>query len=135
MVTAATCILQFNEWEQEAKTVAGGNQSGEELNQLKYPHGIFIDTNRSIYIADVSYNRIMKWIYNATGGEIIAGENGKGNRTDQLHFPTDTIVDTHKHRVIQWRNQNEQEILLESIWCQGQAMSEDGKLEKKEKEQ
>ncbi|CAF1452003.1 unnamed protein product, partial [Adineta ricciae] len=122
----------FNKWEQEAKTVAAGNERGEELNQLKYPHGIFVDKNKSIHMADAGNNRIIKWKYNATEGEIIAGGNGQGNRTNQLNFPTSMIVDSEKNsliifnisneRVIQWRNQNGQEILFENIWCQGLAM-------------
>jgi len=38
--------LQVNKkkknWKQHAKTIAGGNGEGHNLNQLKWPHGIHI---------------------------------------------------------------------------------------------
>ncbi|CAF1274721.1 unnamed protein product [Adineta steineri] len=117
---------KFNKWKQNAITVAGGNGEGQRLNQLNNPIGIFIDKNKSIFIADLRNHRIVEWKYNAKEGQIIAGGNGKGNRMDQLKYPTDVIVDEQNHsiiiadrgnrRVIQWVNQNQQ-VLIENIHC------------------
>ncbi|CAF1395412.1 unnamed protein product [Adineta steineri] len=129
--------LKFNKWKQNAIIVAGGNRKGQNLNQLDHPDGIFIDKNKTIFIADLRNHRIVEWKYNAKQGEIIAGGNGQGNRTDQLDQPTDVIVDQQNHsiiiadwgnrRVIQWMNQNQQ-ILIENIYCMGLAMDKYGFL-------
>ncbi|CAF3961787.1 unnamed protein product [Adineta steineri] len=122
---------KWDKWKQNAITVAGGNKQGQQLNQLKYPHGIFIDKNKNIFIADYWNHRIVEWKYNAKEGQIIAGGNGQGSRVNQLSQPTDVIVDQQNHsiiiadrknrRVIQWFNQNQQ-ILIDNIDCYGLAM-------------
>ncbi|CAF4079781.1 unnamed protein product, partial [Adineta steineri] len=57
-----------NQFQQFGITVAGGNGSGQELNQLSYPRGMFIDNDKSIYIADCSNHRIVKWTLNSNTG-------------------------------------------------------------------
>ncbi|CAF1552846.1 unnamed protein product [Adineta steineri] len=128
---------KFNRWKQNASTVAGGNGEGQQLNQLNWPSGIFIDKNKTIFIADRWNNRIVKWKYNATTGQIIAGEYGRGQRINQLHSPADVIFDQQNHsiiiadfvnrRVIRWFNQNQQ-ILIHNIDCYGLAMDKNGFL-------
>ncbi|CAF4109716.1 unnamed protein product, partial [Adineta steineri] len=110
---------------------------GQQLNQLNNLAGIFIDKNKTIFIADYGNHRIVKWKYNAKEGQIIAGGNGQGNRMDQLNGPTDVIVDQKNHsiiiadygnaRVIQWMNQSQQ-ILIKNIGCFGLAMDKHGFL-------
>ncbi|CAF1179008.1 unnamed protein product [Adineta steineri] len=128
---------KFNKWKQNAITVAGGNRQGQRLSQCNYPHVIFIDKNKNIFIADYSNDRIVEWKYNAKEGQIIAGGNKQGNRMNQLNGPTDVIVDQQNHsiiiadhgsrRVIQWFNQN-QEILIQNIHCWGLAIDKNGYL-------
>ncbi|CAF4266599.1 unnamed protein product, partial [Adineta steineri] len=128
---------KFNKWKQDAITVAGGNGSGQKLNQLQSPHGILIDKNKNIFIADCFNHRIVEWKYNAKEGKIIAGGNEQGNRIDQLDQPIDMIVDKQNHsiiiadwgnrRVIRWMNQN-QEILIDNIHCYGLATDKQGFL-------
>ncbi|CAF1314885.1 unnamed protein product [Adineta steineri] len=72
-----------NKWKQNAITVAAGNGQGQQLNQLYFPYGIFIDKKKNIFIADFSNHRIVEWKCNAKEGQIIAGGNGKGSRMDQ----------------------------------------------------
>ncbi|CAF1485971.1 unnamed protein product [Adineta steineri] len=125
----------FNKWKQNAVTIAGGK--GKELNQLNRPEGIFTDKNKNIFIADSYNHRIVEWKYNAKDGQIIAGGNGQGNRINQLSQPTDVIVDQQNHsiiiadrgnsRVVQWFNQNQQ-ILIDNIYCYGLAMDKFGFL-------
>ncbi|CAF4171212.1 unnamed protein product, partial [Adineta steineri] len=127
----------FNNWKQNAITVAGENGKGKELNQLNHPEGIFTDKNKNIFIADYWNHRIVKWKYNAKEGQIIAGGNGQGNRINQLSQPIDVIVDQQNHsiiiadrgnsRVVQWFNQNQQ-ILIDNIYCYGLAMDKFGFL-------
>ncbi|CAF4105669.1 unnamed protein product [Adineta steineri] len=109
-------------WKQNAITVAGGNGEGQQLNQLNYPYGIFIDEKKNVLIADYFNHRIVEWKYNAIEGHIIAGGNGLGNQLDQLHSPIDVIVNPQNHsiviadwgnrRVIQWLNQKQQILIL-----------------------
>ncbi|CAF1445310.1 unnamed protein product [Adineta steineri] len=127
----------FKNWKQNAVTMAGGNGLGQELNQLNYPGGIFIDKKKNIFIADYDNHRIVEWKHNAKEGKIIAGGNGQGNRMDQLDRPADVIFNQQNHsiiiadqgnkRVIQWMNQKQQ-ILIDSIDCVGLAMHKHGYL-------
>ncbi|CAF0747296.1 unnamed protein product [Adineta steineri] len=122
---------KWDKWKQNAITVAGGNEKGQQLNQLYGPEGIFVDKNKNIFIADVENHRIVEWKHDAKEGQIIAGGNKQGNRTDQLNRPTDVIFDQQNHsiiitdkgnsRVIQWLNQNQQ-ILIDNIHCSRLAM-------------
>ncbi|CAF1008415.1 unnamed protein product [Adineta steineri] len=50
-----------NKYQQFGITVAGGNGQGAGLNQLNGPDGIYIDDDKSIYIADSWNDRIVKW--------------------------------------------------------------------------
>ncbi|CAF3722898.1 unnamed protein product [Adineta steineri] len=128
---------KFSKWKQNAITVAGGNGEGQKLNQLYGSYGIFIDKNKSIFIADCFNYRIVEWKNNAKEGQITAGGNGKGDRMTQLDEPTDVIVDQENHliiiadqgnrRVVQWVNQTQQ-ILIDNIDCYGLAMDKHGFL-------
>ncbi|CAF1538987.1 unnamed protein product [Adineta steineri] len=128
---------KFNKWKQNPIIVAGGNEEGQNLNQLNSPVGMFIDKNKNIFIADRDNHRIVEWKCNAKEGQIIAGGNGEGDRIDQLYCPTDVIVDQQNYsiiiadngnrRVIQWLNQNQQ-ILIDDIDCYGLAMDKHGFL-------
>ncbi|CAF1458586.1 unnamed protein product [Adineta steineri] len=128
---------KLNRWKQNAITVAGGNGQGQELNQLNWPEGIFIDKNKNIFIADYFNHRIVEWKCNAKQGQIIAGGNYEGNQMDQLNSPRDVIIDEQNHsiivadqgnsRVIQWLNQTQQ-ILIHNINCYGLAMDKYGFL-------
>ena len=43
------------------KKVAGGNGIGTGSNQLRYPWGIYLDSNSSLYIVDRNNHRLQKW--------------------------------------------------------------------------
>jgi sugar lactone lactonase YvrE len=71
--------------------------------------GVAVDENGSVYVADSSNHRVMKWTVNATEGIIVAGGNGNGSRTDQLTIPggisvdereTIYVADELNHRVV-----------------------------------
>ncbi|WP_460975910.1 NHL repeat-containing protein [Spirosoma knui] len=77
----------------QGTTVAGGNGTGYEANQIAYPSGIAIDKDGNIYVADRSNNRIQKWTPGATQGATVAGGNGYGSAPNQLASPTGVYVD------------------------------------------
>ncbi|CAF0811729.1 unnamed protein product [Adineta steineri] len=131
--------IKKNQSQQFGITVAGGNKQGNDLNQLFHPCGIFIDNDKSIYIADSDNHRIVKWKFNSKTGQITAGGNGQGNENNQLNQPTDIIFDKknnsfiisdHRNRrVIRYffdKNQTNQEIIISNIKCYGLAIDKNG---------
>ncbi|CAF1559363.1 unnamed protein product [Adineta ricciae] len=128
---------KLKKWNQNGSTICGGNGSGEELNQLSDPGGIFIDKHRNIFIADWRNHRIVRWKRNENQGTIVAGGNGKGNRLNQLNDPTDVIFDEQNNSIIvadqgnrrvmrRFLNTNQSEILIHNIDCCGLTMDKFG---------
>ncbi|CAF0818640.1 unnamed protein product [Adineta steineri] len=127
-----------NKFQQFAITVAGGNKKGQELNQLYWPEGIFIDDEKSIYVADSKNHRIVKWKLNSNKGEIIAGGNGRGNQNNQLNYPINIIFDKENNsfiisdygnrRIIRYFDQNQinQQIIISHIKCFGLTIDKNG---------
>ena len=124
-------------WKQSAITIAGGNQPGRDVHQLFWPQGIYIDSDRTIYVADYGNNRIIEWKSNAEKGVIMAGRSGFGAGNNQLNQATDVIFDEKDHfllicdwgnkRVVRKSDDNE-EILISDIGCYGLTTDKDGNL-------
>jgi hypothetical protein len=74
-------------------TQAGGHGAGKGLNQLSHPHGMYIDDDQTIYIADTFNHCIMKWKNGGINGQIVVGGKGTGNRNHQLYGPSNVIID------------------------------------------
>ncbi|CAF1113659.1 unnamed protein product [Adineta steineri] len=99
-------------WKQYGITVAGGNGQGNQLNQLSYPEGIYVDDDhQTVYIADCGNDRIVGWTYGTKSGQVVAGGNGQGNHLNQLNCPSYIFVDEDysvyvserdNHRVMKW---------------------------------
>ncbi|CAF0895805.1 unnamed protein product [Adineta steineri] len=136
--TSKQIQIKKNKFQQSAITVAGGNKEGHQLNQLNYPHGIFIDNDKSVYIADCDNRRIIKWKLNSNTGQIIAGGHGQGNQNNQLDCPIDVVFDKRNNsfiisaegnkRVIRYfdQNQTNQQILISNIVCWGLTIDKNG---------
>lgn len=134
-VAAAAAAAIFNVKDTKSLIItAGGNGQGNDLNQLSCPNGIYVDDDQTIYIAEWSNHRIIKWKNGASSGQVVAGGNGQGNQTDQLSNPTDVLVDKGNDsiiicdygnkRLVRWPRENgtNGEILLSDIACWGLAM-------------
>ena len=116
-------------WKQNAITIAGGNGEGQELNQLNRPYGLYIDNEKTIYIADFGNHRIIAWKKGATCGEIVAGGNGEGSENHQLSYPQKVIIDevndsliiadNGNKRVVRWprRNGLSEETIIKNVRC------------------
>ncbi|CAF1452933.1 unnamed protein product [Adineta steineri] len=127
-----------NKFQQFGITVAGRNGNGHKLNQLYNPEGIFIDNDKSIYIADFFNHRIVKWKLNSNTGQVIAGGNGKGSENNQLDCPTNIIYDKRKDSFIisDWenkrvirhfdQNQTNPQIIISHTNCFGLTMDKNG---------
>jgi sugar lactone lactonase YvrE len=97
--------------DKKGTVVAGGNETGERLNQLHGPTYICVDDNYSVYISDWGNHRVIKWIKGAKEGIVVAGGQGQGGNVTQLSYPFGVIVDhmNHvyvadcgNHRVMRW---------------------------------
>ena len=95
----------------ESIVVAGGNGRGSSFNQLNEPHGIFVDSEGNVYVADVLNARIMKWAPDSAEGVLVAGGNGSGNDANQLYRPKDVFVhssddiyiaDAYQSAIVKW---------------------------------
>jgi len=116
-------------WKQDAITVAGGTSEGQELNQLNKPWNIYIDNEKTIYIADRCNHRIVAWKKGATCGEIVAGGNGQGCENHELNCPLKVIIDEandsliiadyENKRVVRWpcRNGLSGQTIIKDIKC------------------
>ncbi|CAF3042616.1 unnamed protein product [Rotaria socialis] len=92
--------------------VAGGNGCGSALNQLYNPWGIYLNGNKTLFVADYSNHRIQKWVYGATTGVVVAGESSvAGSFSYQLNSPTSItfdqysnmyVLDTNNNRIQRW---------------------------------
>ncbi|CAF1325817.1 unnamed protein product [Adineta steineri] len=129
-----------SKWKQNGITIVGQHGSGNRLNQLFYPVGIFVDDEKTIYIVDSRNHRIVEWKFNSANGQIIAGTNREGSAYNQLNVPENIIFDKNNNsliicdggnrRVIQWLYQNgiKQRILISNIDCYGLAIDKNGFL-------
>ncbi|CAF1447800.1 unnamed protein product [Rotaria sp. Silwood1] len=127
-------------WSQNGITVAGGNGSGSETNQLSLPWGLYVHEDQTIYIADYGNHRIVEWKSGATNGKVVAGGNGAENGAHQLNSPFDVIIDKEKdsliisdrrnNRVVRWprRNGTSGETIISNIACIGLTMDDNGYL-------
>ncbi len=91
--------------------IAGGNNSGNSLNQLNDPMDIAIDSDGNIYVVESNNHRVTKWVPGATEGIVVAGGNGSGNASNQLNSPHGITIDsnsnlyisdTYNNRVMKW---------------------------------
>ncbi|CAF3473043.1 unnamed protein product, partial [Rotaria socialis] len=125
-------------WKQNGVTIAGGNEDEDATNQLSYPHGLFVDDDQTVVIADCGSHRIMQWKNgDTTNGQVVAGGNGQGNGLHQLDNPSDVLIDKETNsliicdygnqRVVRWSRHSgttQGEILIDNIDCHGLAMDE-----------
>ncbi|CAF3674504.1 unnamed protein product [Rotaria sp. Silwood1] len=123
------------------QTVAGGHGRGDATNQLDQPHGLFIDDDQTMIIADRENHRIIQWRMGDINGQVVAGSHGPGNQLHQLNEPTDVLIDKEtdtliicdrkNRRVIRWSRRSgttHGEILLNNIHGYGLAMDDQGYL-------
>ncbi|CAF1519613.1 unnamed protein product [Rotaria sp. Silwood1] len=131
-------ICENAKWNTTGITMAGGNKSGSQLNQLQYPFGIFLDDDSNLYVTDSFNHRIVKWNYGSSIGQLVAGGNDLGNRSDQLRYPNSVtiakngtmfICDSGNHRIQKWeKNAREGETIISNTTCFGMYIDNQGSL-------
>ncbi|CAF3903548.1 unnamed protein product [Rotaria sp. Silwood1] len=95
------------------EVVAGGNGQGSALNQLYAPRHLFVDQEKSIFVADYINTRVVKWSIGAKEGIVVAGGKEQPDGANQLSFAHSVVVDQMgtvytvdygNHRVMRWFN-------------------------------
>ncbi|CAF1511978.1 unnamed protein product, partial [Rotaria sp. Silwood1] len=86
-------VRRYRRGESQGTVVAGGNGSGNRLDQLSYPSYVFVDRDHSVYVSDEGNDRVMKWMEGAKQGIVVAGGQGYGNGLTQLSSPQGVVVD------------------------------------------
>jgi hypothetical protein len=79
--------------------VAGLGTNGSTSNMLTYPHGIFVDINFNLYVADWGNNRVQLFLPGELNGTTVAG-NQSLNTTITLNGPTGVVLDANKYLFI-----------------------------------
>ncbi|CAF2950076.1 unnamed protein product [Rotaria sp. Silwood2] len=86
-------VRRYRRGESQATVVAGGNGSGNHLDQLSSPRYVFVDRDHSVYVSDGENDRVMKWVEGAKQGIVVAGGQEQGNGLTQLYYPRGIVVD------------------------------------------
>ncbi|CAF3393172.1 unnamed protein product, partial [Rotaria sp. Silwood2] len=86
-------VRRYRRGESQGTVVAGGNGSGNRLDQLSSPQYVFVDRDHSVYVSDGENDRVMKWVEGAKQGIVVAGGQGEGNGLTQLNCPEGVVVD------------------------------------------
>ncbi|CAF3858543.1 unnamed protein product [Rotaria sp. Silwood1] len=106
-------VRRYRIGESKGTLVAGGNGSGNRLDQLSCPQYVFVDREHSLYISDWENHRVMKWVEGEKQGTVVAGAQGKGNDLTQLSSPAGIVVDQigtvyvadrGNDRIMRWSN-------------------------------
>ena len=79
--------------------IAGTGCQGSSYNMLNDPHGIFVDTNLYLYVADANNDRIQLFRPNELNAITVAG-NGSLNTTITIIYPLAVILDADKYLFI-----------------------------------
>ncbi|CAF4689553.1 unnamed protein product, partial [Rotaria sp. Silwood2] len=72
-------VRRYRRGESQGTVVAGGNGSGNRLDQLSDPRYVFVDRDHSVYVSDRGNHRVMKWVEGAKQGIVVAGGQEQGN--------------------------------------------------------
>ena len=75
-----------------AAIIAGNTTAGSASNMLNNPHGIFVDINFNLYVADGGNNRIQLFQSGQLNGTTVAG-NETSSETIILNYPIAVILD------------------------------------------
>ncbi|CAF1280063.1 unnamed protein product [Adineta steineri] len=78
---------------------AGTGIQGSDPNQLNQLHGIFVDVNLDLYVADFANHRVQLFQSGKSNGITVAGRDPL-NPTITLHYPSGIILDAMKYLFI-----------------------------------
>lgn len=91
-------MFDLNGDPEAATTVAGGNGYGAAANQLILPGGTALDSEGSLFIADIGNHRIQRVTFDSNGNPetatTVAGGNSPGAASNQFNMPADLASDS-----------------------------------------
>ncbi|CAF1542017.1 unnamed protein product [Rotaria magnacalcarata] len=88
--------MKWVEGAKEGIVVAGGQGEGDAPTQLYRPQGLFVDTLGTLYVADTSNNRVMRWNQgDKKQGTVIVGGNDYGAEANQFRNSYGLSFDRH----------------------------------------
>jgi sugar lactone lactonase YvrE len=88
---------------------------GNELTQLFYPLGVWVDDMGTVYVAEEGNQRVTRWLTGETRGAVVVDGNGSGNATNQFNRPEGLsfdrrgnmyVADCWNHRVQELKFEN-----------------------------
>ncbi|CAF1154283.1 unnamed protein product [Adineta steineri] len=82
------------------RVAAGTGNKGKDSNQLNQPHGIFVDVNLDLYVADCLNNRVQLFQSGESNGITVANQYLSINPIITLDCPTGIILDAEKYLFI-----------------------------------
>jgi hypothetical protein len=88
---ASVIKRSLNSSDYQTTTVAGGSCPGFFPDMLYSPHGIFVDINFNLYVADSRNNRIQMFQSGQSSATTVAGRGAPG--TIELSYPSDVVLD------------------------------------------
>lgn len=80
-------VMRWDVNASEGVLVAGGNETGNQTDQLSIPGGIVIDDKGTIFVVDEENHRVMSVPNGTINGTVIAGGHGDGTDSNQLGYP------------------------------------------------
>jgi hypothetical protein len=79
----------------EGNLIGAGSGRGHGQRQLNQPYGIFLDTNKTFYVADYKNYRVMKYMPGSVAGVKVGGLlNSFGNPTDVAKYGDTFFIST-----------------------------------------
>lgn len=108
----------------DAEILTGGHGPGNELHQLRRPHGVAVDTMGAVYIADTGNNRVLYLSKGLEGGTHRSAEMFCGNGVGihltgpqglALSEETLFVSDTGNNRVLQVQRTRSGEVRIEVV--------------------
>ncbi|CAF1343261.1 unnamed protein product [Rotaria sp. Silwood1] len=110
-----------------------GTTQGEILIDNIDCYGLFMDSQRYIYVSDYKKHEVRRYQIGDKNGIIVAGGNGKGAGLNQLDWPTYIFVDqqqtvyvsdNHNHRVMKWNKDAKEGVVVAGGQGQGKALTQ-----------
>lgn len=86
--------------------MAGGHGKGSDAHQLNSPSYVFVDEQKSVYVADNRNSRVMKWAKGATEGIHIVPRQLPGSNSSSWFKIQAMLVDRSGHVYITNRMQH-----------------------------
>ncbi|CAF1207851.1 unnamed protein product [Didymodactylos carnosus] len=71
-------VRRYGIGDTEGTVVAGGNGSGNRLDQVSNHLKVFVDRDHAVYVSDCRNHRVPKWEEGAKQDIVVAGGQGKG---------------------------------------------------------